>query len=152
VPYKTSDARAQLLQTLAQATEELASGLSALTEAYELADEGTADRLERDLFNPLQLAYARARRTHTEFAERHELPDRTFQAPVAGAPRHGLRGFLDSAADAVARAEGTLAGLQDSMLPVEVGDPPLRAGLEQVRELIGHFPARTRELERTLGR
>jgi hypothetical protein len=45
-----------------------------------------------------------------------------------------------------------LAALQDSMLPVEVGDPPLRAGLEDVRRLIGELRGRSRELVRTLGR
>jgi len=152
VSYKTADARLHLLETLADATDDLGAALSALTEAYELADEGMADRLERELFNPLQRAYGRARRTHSEFAQRHQLADRTFEPPTAGAPSHGLRGFLDSASEAVQRAETTLAGLQDSMLPVEVGDPQLRSGLEQVRELIGRFPAHTRELERTLGR
>ena len=45
-----------------------------------------------------------------------------------------------------------LATLQDSMLPVEVGDPELRAGLSAVRESIGPLPGRARELLRTLGR
>jgi hypothetical protein len=35
---------------------------------------------------------------------------------------------------------------------VELGDPELRAGLAQVRELIGSFQTRVREFERTLGR
>ena len=64
----------------------------------------------------------------------------------------GVRGFLDSAVDSIGLADQTLAKLQDSMLPVEVGDPELRAGLEQVRELLGHLRARARELTRTLGR
>jgi hypothetical protein len=38
------------------------------------------------------------------------------------------------------------------MLPVEVGDPELRAGLAEVRELLGGLRARARELVRTLGR
>jgi hypothetical protein len=38
------------------------------------------------------------------------------------------------------------------MLPVEVGDPQLRAGLAAVRELIGGLRAQARELVRTLGR
>ncbi len=38
------------------------------------------------------------------------------------------------------------------MLPVEIGDPELRAGLSQVRELIGSFQSRARQFERTLGR
>jgi hypothetical protein len=38
------------------------------------------------------------------------------------------------------------------MLPVEVGDAELRAGLEQVRALIGDVGARAHELMRTFGR
>jgi hypothetical protein len=38
------------------------------------------------------------------------------------------------------------------MLPVEVGDPELRAGLEQVRGLLGEVPGRARRFVRTLGR
>jgi hypothetical protein len=38
------------------------------------------------------------------------------------------------------------------MVPVEVGDAELRAGLEQVRGQIGALSGRSRELLRTLGR
>ena len=42
--------------------------------------------------------------------------------------------------------------LQDSLLPVEVGDTELRAGLSRTRELIAPLPAAAREMVRTLGR
>jgi hypothetical protein len=54
--------------------------------------------------------------------------------------------------DAVGRADLTLASLQDSMLPVEVGDVELRAGLEEVRTLLGALPRQARQFVRTLGR
>jgi hypothetical protein len=152
VAYTTADARQQLLDTLAQATEELALALASLSEAYELLDENTAERLEQQLFRPVQTAYGRAQRTHAGFAERHGLPGRTFAAAVPGAPSQGARGFIDGAVQAVARADATLATLQDSMLPVEVGDPQLRAGLADVRALLGEVGAAARELLRTLGR
>jgi hypothetical protein len=38
------------------------------------------------------------------------------------------------------------------MLPVEVGDPEVRAGLMQIRESIGPLSGRARELLRVLGR
>jgi hypothetical protein len=38
------------------------------------------------------------------------------------------------------------------MMPVEVGDPELRAGLSEVRELLSDVRARAREFTRTLGR
>jgi len=38
------------------------------------------------------------------------------------------------------------------MLPIEVGDAELRAGLTGVRELLGDVPAKARHLGRTVGR
>jgi hypothetical protein len=38
------------------------------------------------------------------------------------------------------------------MLPVEVGDPDLRAGLASVREVLAAVPNRARDLIRTVGR
>jgi hypothetical protein len=152
VAYTTADARQLLLDTLAQATDELATALASLSEAYELVDENTAEKLEQGLFRPVQSAYGRAKRTHSEFADRHGLTPRAFEPAVPGAPSHGTRGFLDSAVQSVATADATLATLQDSMLPVEVGDTQLRAGLEQVRVLLAHVSASAHELTRTLGR
>jgi hypothetical protein len=152
VPYTSADARQQLLDTLAQAADEIAVALASLGEAYEQLDERTAETLEQQLFRPVQMAYGRARRTHSQFAQRYGLPERDFQAAVPGAPGMGARGFLDSAVESVSEADTKLATLQDSMLPVEVGDAELRAGLESVRELLGSVRARAREIERTLGR
>lgn len=152
MPYTTADARQQLLDTLAEATADLGIALASLTEAYELLDESSGDRLEQGLFRPVQLAYGRARRTHAEFAERHGLEGRTFEPSIPGAPSKGVKGFLDSAVQAVSDANGTLATLQDSMLPVEVGDAQLRAGLEDVRGLIDGLGTQARELARTIGR
>jgi hypothetical protein len=152
VPYTTADARKQLLDTIAEAVEKLGAAVSSLSEAYERLDEHTADAVEEALFRPVQLAYGRARRAHAAFAERHGLPVHTFAVATAGAPSQGARGFLDSAVAAVGDADQLLATLQDSMLPVEVGDQELRADLEQIRTLIGGLGARARELERTLGR
>jgi hypothetical protein len=152
MPYTTADARQQLLDTIAEAAERLGAAVSSLSEAYERLDEHSADAVEEALFKPVQNAYGRARRTHTSFAERHDLPPRTFTAAIAGAPSQGARGFIDGAVAAVGDAERLLATLQDSMLPVEVGDQELRADLEQIRSLIGGVGARARELERTLGR
>lgn len=152
VPYTTADARQQLLDTIADAAEHLGAALASLTEAYEQLDEGNADTVEETLFRPVQSAYGRARRAHAAFAARHGLPGRTFEPPIAGAPSHGIKGFIDSAVAAVGDADQALATLQDSMLPVEVGDAELRAELEQVRSLLSGVGGRARELERTLGR
>jgi hypothetical protein len=150
--YATADARQQLLDTLAQAIEEIAFALASLGEAYELLDEQKADELEQEIFRPVQTAYGRAKRTHAEFARRHDLPGRPFEPAAPGAPSQGVKGFISSAVEAAGRADGTLATLQDSMLPIEVGDAELRAGLEDVRRLIGEVPGQARRLLRTLGR
>jgi hypothetical protein len=150
--YTTADGRHQLLEALAQAVADIAIALSALGEAYEQLDEQTAERLERELFRPVQTAYGRAQRTYSGFAERHDLPGRTFAPAPPGAPSLGAKGFIDAAVDAAARADGKLAELQDSMLPVEVGDAELRAGLQEVRRLLDELRTRARALERTLGR
>lgn len=153
MPYAVADARQQLLETVADATEDLGVALAALSEAYEQMDEQSADRTEAELFRPAQRAYGRAQRTYAEFAARHSLPaQRRFEQPLAGAPSKGVKAFLEEAAQSVTAADGKLGTLQDSMLPVEVGDEQLRAGLEQVRALLAHFTARVHEIERTFGR
>src|SRR5271156_3134360 len=143
--YTTAQAREQLLQSVAQAIDEIAFALASLGEAYEQLDEQSADRLEQELFRPGQLAYRSAQRTYNQIAARHDLPRHKVGPAPSGAPSHGVKGFLDSAMDGLARADGALATLQDSMLPVEVGDPELRAGLEEVRTLLGEVPGRARQ-------
>ncbi len=150
--YSTADAWQDLLAAVADAIDDLARALAALGAAYELLDEHKADELEQSLFGPVQAAYGRARRTHSEFAGRHGLAARTFTTPAPGAPSRGLKGYVDDAVAAVTSADATLATLQDSMLPVEVGDAELRAGLANVRELVADVPQRARALSRTFGR
>ena len=150
--YTNAQARQQLLDTIALATDEIGVALANLGEAYDQLDASAAERLEDELFRPLQSAYGQAQRLHSEFAGRYGLPKHAFEAAHPQVREHNARGIIDNAAAAVARADSTLATLQDSMLPVEVGDPPLRAGLERVRVLLGEIAPRTRELTRTLGR
>jgi hypothetical protein len=150
--YDATQARRELLDSLAEVVDHLGVAVGALGEAYELLDERNADRLEAELFRPVQSAYGRAQRTHTRFAEAHGLPTRSFAAAAPHAASHGVKGLLDLALDAVGQADGTLVALQDSMRPVEVGDAELRAGLAEVRELVGDLRARVRGFVRTLGR
>lgn len=148
----TEDARREILDTLAEATQDIGIALAALAAAYDQVDEQMAERLEGELFAPVQHAYGTAKRTHESFANRHGLPTETFHTPEAGLPSTGARGFIDAAADAGGRADQVLAELQDSMLPVEVGDTELRAGLTDVRTRLDGLRHGARELERTLGR
>ena len=150
--YVTREAREQLLGTVAEATDEIGAALVALGAAYEQLDEQSGDRLEAELFRPVQVSYGRARRTHAGFAERHGLPGRAFEPGTPGLPSQGARGFVEHAVEALEEADGILAELQDSMMPVEVGDPELRAGLAEVRELISEPPERARRFLSLLGR
>jgi hypothetical protein len=150
--YIAGEARQELLDTFGDAIDDIAAALAALADAYEQLTAVPADRLEEQLFGPVQAAYGRAKRTHAGFAQRHGLPARTFNPAPAGLPSTGVRGFIDNAVDSVGEADATLAELQDSMMPVEVGDAELRAGLAEVRELLAEVPARAREFTRTLGR
>ena len=150
--YVAGEARQELLDTIGEAIDEIAVALAALGGAYEQLSTVPADRLEEELFQPVQAAYGRAKRTHAGFAQRHGLPGATFAPATEGLPSTGVRGFVDSAVESVADADAVLADLQDSMMPVEVGDPELRAGLAEVRELLGGVRAHAREFVRTLGR
>jgi hypothetical protein len=150
--YTSAEARQELVDAFAEAIEQIGFALADLGAAYELLDERNADRLEEELFGPVQRAYGRAKAAHARFAARHGLPATAFDAPSAGIPSTGARGFIDGAVDAVARADGALSALQDSSLPTEVGDVELRGALTEVREALGQVRRRARDLERTLGR
>jgi hypothetical protein len=150
--YVTAEAQRELLDALAAATDDIGVALGALGDAYELLDDTSADQLEESLFGPVQHAYGRAKRTHSEFATRHNLPHHDFTSPPSGAPSHGVKGFLDLAVDAVTRADSALASLQDSMMPVEVGDAELRAGMSEVRRGLSDVSARARQFVRGFGR
>ncbi len=141
-----------MLDSLAQGVDEIGYALACLGAAYEQLDEISADRLEEQLFRPTQRAYGRAKRTHAEFAARHNLPGRAFEGQAPGLPSTRARGFIDNAVEGVGAASGVLATLQDSPMFLEVGDAELRAGLVEVRDLISDLPGRARELVRALGR
>ena len=150
--YTSDSARRQLLDELAQAVDQLGIAIAALGEAYDAVDERTADALEQQLFRPVQGAYGRARRTHTEFAARHQLPPGQFDTGSPGLHTGDPRVYIERAIEATERADQVIAEMQDSLLPVEVGDRELRDGLTETRELIAPVPARGRQLLRTIGR
>ena len=150
--YSAEEARGELLEDVAEATDQLALALASLGEAYEELDEQTADELEQQLFRPTQSAYGRLRRTHAEFASRFGLPRRSFEPSSGGLHSADPRVYVERAVEAIEQADHVLAELQDSMMPVEVGDRELRAGLSETRETIAELPARARRLMRTQGR
>lgn len=149
--YTTESGRQQILADAGAAASDLGVALAAVGEAYEHLDEHLAEVVEARIFRPLQTGYAQLGRTLSEFAQRHGLPEpqlgRTME-PAPGDPRR----LLESTADAAAAADETLAELQDSLLPVEVGDQELRAGLSRVRSVIARVPAACDETIRAFGR
>ncbi len=150
--YTTAEARREVLEAVARAADELAFAGSSLSEAYDQLDEQSGDRLEAELFRPVQLASGRATRAQTEFAGRHGLEAVPPQEQPAGLPSQGPAGFVGRAAEAVAEANRVVSELQDSMLPVEAGDEQLRADLKAVREPLDGLPERARRFLSGLGR
>jgi hypothetical protein len=146
------ETRQQLLDGIAAAIDQLGIALAQYGVAYELLDERSQDRLEEELFGPVQKAYGRAKRTYTQFAARHALTAREFEPPTSSSGSRDVRRFLDRAVEAVDEAEREFVELQDSMLPVEYGDAELRAGLADVRSLVANVRANARAFTRTLGR
>ena len=148
----TEEARREIIDELGRAIEQLELASASLGEAYELLAVGAADRLESELFRPVQRASGRAKRTQAGFAERVGMDVPPPGRPSPGPPSQGAKAFVEGALSAAGEVNRTIADLQDSMLPIESGDPDLRAGLTEVRGLIEDLPNATREFLRTLGR
>jgi hypothetical protein len=150
--YTTAEGRERILVDLGHSAAQIGLALGYLGEAYEQLDTMLADSLEQELFSPVQAAYARARRTRAEFAGRYGVaePGEPHQASVS--QPSGPRALIEAAANALEQADHWIGELQDSMLPVEVGDEQLRGGLSATRSMLAALPARARELLRTLGR
>lgn len=147
-----AEGRQQLLDDFAEAIDTLSVALAQLGDAYEQLDERTADALEAQLFRPLQLAYGRAQRAHSAFAERTGLETRTFAPAPPPAPTARAGDLIEDAVEQMLDADEIVSELQDSLLPVEVGDPEIRAELSGLREALDPLPRRARELTRSLGR
>jgi hypothetical protein len=152
MPSTDAQARQEMLDALAQATDDLGQALASLGGAYELLDEPQGDRLDEALFRPVQRAYGRAKRTYDEFAGRYRLSSRELSTPPAGLPSTGVKGFVDSAVEAVERAEHELVELQESPMAIEVGDVELRAGLSETRRLIDGMSRNARAFVSSFGR
>jgi len=149
--YSTAQGRAQIIEDTAAAVWRLALALAVVGEAYEHLDEQSGERLESELFRPLQGAYGQLRRAHAEFARRVGLEPHPFTQPPSPAPQ-GPRAALEHAAEELAAGEQILAELQDTLLPVEVGDQQLRAELAAVRSALSPLPAVCERFIRGFGR
>lgn len=148
----SAEGRAEILEDLAGAVERIELAGAALAEAFELLSEAPGERLEGELFRPVQRALGRGKRTLSDFAQRSGLEPRPLEPPMPGPPSQGVRAFVEVATVAAAEADGRIAALQDSGLPVEFGDPELRSGLSETRAALGSLGSAAREFLRTLGR
>ena len=106
--------RQELLDGLGAAIAELEFAIASLGEAYEQLDSESADRMEEQLFRPLQLASGRAKRTASGFAARSDLTAPVVSADPAAHPSVGARAFIDAAVEAAGAADRALVELQDS--------------------------------------
>jgi len=152
MPISTREARERILGDIAAAVDAMAFSLACLSEAFEQLSVGAADRMEGELYRPVQKAFGRGKRTHSQFAERVAMEGREFETPSIGRKTQGAKSFVEQAVVAAQRADAGLSELQDSMAPIEAGDAELRAGLNEVRELLAVVPGNAREFLRTLGR
>jgi hypothetical protein len=147
-----AERRQELLDGIGAAIDQLGIALAQYGVAYELLDERSQDRLEDELFGPVQKAYGRAKRAYAGFASRFSLTAHDFEQPGSSSGSRDVRRFLERALEAVDEAERELIELQDSMLPVTYGDAELRAGLADVRSVVADVHASARYFTRTLGR
>jgi hypothetical protein len=152
MPVTALEARERILDELAAAIDQLAIASACLGEAYEDLDDATADRMEEELFRPVQKAFGRAKRTHSQFAERVGMSTGAWQPPSVPAGTRGGKALIERAVDCAEEADRLLAELQDSMLPIESGDAELRAGLSETRDLIAGVSTAARALVRGIGR
>lgn len=147
-----AEAREQIATDLASAIDEVALAQACLGEAFERLAVTSADRLEAELFRPTQRAFGRSKRTYLRFAEQHGLATRGFDTSPPGPRSQGARDLIETALTAAGNADGLLAELQDSMLPIEFGDAELRSGIAEARASLGELAPASRTFLRGLGR
>jgi hypothetical protein len=149
--YTTAEARIQMLDDLAHAIDEIGVALGALGEAYELLDEQNGDRMEEQLFRPVQVTYGRAKRTYSGFAERTGWPPASSSRRPRARRSERARG--DGRRDRGDRGGRPPAGRDPGLDDAGRGRRRAAArGLAEIRELVGPLPERGSALLRTLGR
>lgn len=148
----TREAREEILAELGAAVEQIALAGACLSEAYEQLSVMAADRMEAELYRPVQRALGRAKRARSGFAERAGLEEAPIATPSAGRASQGVKAFIEGAVEAAAAADRGIAEIQDSPIALESGDAELRQGLSETREHLTPLAGAAREFMRTLGR
>ena len=97
VAYTTAEARQQLLDALARATDEIGIALASLGEAYELLDEHTAEELEvRALLAPFRWPMAERSGPTPSSPTATGCRAALFEPAAPGAPSRGVKGLLEA--------------------------------------------------------
>ena len=112
-------------------------GMIELRELIARTDAAERVAFFRDVLEP----FARSIRGGVTFVRMVDGENRPVEQQPAGVSPTGATGFIHQAVESISEADRTLTGLQDSMLPVEVGDAALRSGLVEVRDRYGDFPS-----------
>ena len=152
MPVSTREARERIVGDLGSAAEPLSLGVACLGEAYEQLSVMAADRMEAELYGPMQRAFGRTKRTRSQFASRTGIDVEEPAEPLPGRASQGAKSFVERAAGAASQADGLIADLQDTGYAIDAGDAELRAGLAEIRDLLGPVPGAARNFLRTLGR
>ena len=142
----------EILEALGTGIERTELAMACLGAAYETLTTAPADRLENELYRPVQRALGRGKRAYAKFAAANGQPPRQFDQPDAGVASQGAKAFVDRAVVAAANADRAISELQDTSLILEFGDAELRAGLSEMREALAPLAVSAREFLRTLGR
>src|SRR3954452_3259938 len=115
----TLEARRQILDDLAAALDQLGLAVACSAEAFEQLAVDSADRLEADLYRPVQRAYGRGQRTHAQFAQRIGLGGDPFPPPSPAPAEQGVKDLVQKMPAPLADADRRIAELQDTLLPIE---------------------------------
>lgn len=153
VTYDPAEARRALVDDLLGAAQDVAEAIAYASAAYDLLDDTSGDRLEEQVFAPLQKALGALRRAAEGFATRHGIAaPAAAPPPPEPHPSQGVAALLDGCGAAARRADDHLGTLQDSLLLIDLGDAELRTGVADVRRRLGGVPAALRTFTRMLGR
>ena len=150
--FTTREAHEQIVAELGWAVGQIALAAECLGEAYERLDVPTADRLEDELYRPLQRGFGRAKRTLVQFAGKVGLEPDEGEPSDANVSRLTVKETIERSVALAADGAQRIAELQDSDMAIAAGDAELRAGLAETRRLLAELSSRAPAFLRTLGR
>ena len=150
--FTTREAHEQIVNELGWAVGQIALASECLSDAYEELDVTTADRLEEELYRPLQRAFGRAKRTLVDFAAQTGLEPSEGEPDSAGPPRLTVKQKIERALALAADGGQRIAELQDSDMAIASANAELRAGLAETRRLLAELCSRGPSFLRSFGR